>query len=111
MAFSGKAYNKEMRSTEFEIFGRLNDISQGCLRTGSAAMNFAYISSGKFSLVLGKANKLWDIAAGMAIATEAGANLKYNIVDKEKFLVDYICSSSIIMESLEDSIDLSYLNL
>ncbi len=111
MAFSGKAYNKDMRSTEFEIFGKLNDISQGCLRTGSAAMNLAYIASGKFSLVLGKANKLWDIAAGMAIAEEAGASLKYNIIDKDLFLVDYVCSSSSIMESLKDSIDLSYLNL
>ncbi len=72
MAFSGKAYNPSMRPTEFRIFGQLNDLSQGCLRTGSAAMNLAYLSYGKFSLVLGKANKLWDVAAGLAIVEGAG---------------------------------------
>ena len=111
MAFSGKAYNPTMRSTEFKIFGELNDISQGCLRTGSAAMNLAYIASGKFSLALGKANKLWDVAAGMIIAKEAGANLTYNVTDKDKFLVDYICSSSTTKKSLEKDIDISYLDI
>ena len=85
MAFSGKAYNPDMRHEEFKIFGDLNDVSQGCLRTGSAAMNLAYVASGKFKLALGKANKLWDVAAGLLIAKEAGADLNYNITDKENF--------------------------
>ena len=93
MAFSGKAYNPSMRPTEFGIFGQLNDLSQGCLRTGSAAMNLGYLSHGKFSLVLGKANKLWDVAAGLLIAEEAGADVKFNITDDERHLVDYIAAT------------------
>ena len=49
------------------------------------------IANGKFSLAIGKANKLWDVAAGMVIAKEAGASLDYNITDEDNFLVDYIC--------------------
>lgn len=111
MAFSGRAYNPSKRACEFQIFGDLNDISQGCLRTGSAAMNLAYIASGKFSLAIGKANKLWDVAAGMLIAKEAGANLDYNITDKDNSLVDYVCSSSISMHDLKEKININYLDL
>ena len=44
-------------------------------------MNLGYLSYGKFSLVIGKANKLWDVAAGLIIAEEAGASVKFNITD------------------------------
>jgi len=111
MAFSGRAYNPSKRSCEFQIFGDLNDISQGCLRTGSAAMNLAYIANGKFSLAIGKANKLWDVAAGMVIAKEAGASLDYNITDEDNFLVDYICSTSVSKDELREKIDITYLDL
>ena len=46
MAFSGKARQKN-RVREFEMFGNINDISQGCLRTGSAAMNLCYLAQSK----------------------------------------------------------------
>ena len=111
MAFSGKAHNPKKRESEFVLFGQLNDSTQGCLRTGSAAMNLAYLSSGKFNIVLGKANKLWDVAAGMLIAKEAGANLDYKIIDQEKSLVDYICYSSSTEEVYSGDIDLSYLQV
>jgi len=108
MAFSGKAYNPSMRSIEFGVFGQLNDLSQGCLRTGSAAMNLGYLSHGKFALVIGKANKLWDVAAGLLIAEEAGADVKFNITDKQKYLVDYIAATRSSQKKVSANIDLSY---
>jgi myo-inositol-1(or 4)-monophosphatase len=111
MAFSGKKYNPSMRPTEFRIFGQLNDLSQGCLRTGSAAMNLGYLSNGKFSLVIGKANKLWDVAAGLLIAKEAGADVKFNITDKQKHLVDYIAATPLSQKKLFAEIDVSYFDL
>lgn len=111
MAFSGKAYNPDMRKVEFEIFGQLNDLSQGCLRTGSAAMNLGYLSHGKFSLVIGKANKLWDVAAGLLIAEEAGAAVEFSITDDQKYLVDYIASTESSQHEVVNNIDLSYLNI
>jgi len=111
MAFSGKAYNPAKRSREFEIFGRLNDISQGCLRTGSAAMNLGYLSHGKFSLALGKANKLWDVAAGLLIAEEAGATIKYSVTNNQGYLIDYIAATPSSLQSASSEMDLSYLDL
>lgn len=93
MAFSGKAYNPNTRTTEFEIFGKINDISQGCLRTGSAAMNLCYLADGRFSLVLGKANKVWDIGAGLLIAEESGAIVEFKMIDKDKHLINYIAGT------------------
>jgi myo-inositol-1(or 4)-monophosphatase len=107
MAFSGKAHKPDCRHKEFEVFGSLNDASQGCLRTGSAAMNLAYLASGKFSFVTGKANKLWDVAAGLIIAEEAGADVKFKACDTKNFLVDYKCST--LSCSIEEIIDLSYI--
>tara|TARA_Y200000002_G_C22569705_1_gene616103 strand:+ start:239 stop:1018 length:780 start_codon:yes stop_codon:yes gene_type:complete len=111
MAFSGKTYNKETRNKGFQLFGEINDNSQGCLRTGSAAMNLAYVAEGKFGAAIGKANKLWDIAAGLIIATTAGGSGSYNIVDKEKYLTDYIIGSSSCWNELNKNLNLNYLNL
>lgn len=111
MAFSGKAYNPDKRKIEFGIFGGLNDLSQGCLRTGSAAMNLGYLAHGKFSLVIGKANKLWDVAAGLLIAEEAGATVKFNITDSKKHLIDYIASTESSQQQVLKDIDLSYLEI
>jgi len=110
MAFSGKAHNPKERSKEFELFGLLNDLSQGCLRTGSAAINLSYLAEGKCGLALGKANKLWDIAAGIVIAQEAGLDVQFKITNKENFLVDYIAGSSEMILELRDNIDISYLD-
>jgi myo-inositol-1(or 4)-monophosphatase len=111
MAFSGKAHNPNMRKIEFEIFGQLNDLSHGCLRSGSAAMNLGYLSCGKFALVLGKANKLWDVAAGLLIAEEAGAKVKFSVIDHKNHLVDYIASTESSQKKVFNHIDLSYFNL
>ena len=93
MAFSGEAYDKKNRSSEFELFGKINDLSQGCLRTGSAAMNLAYVSAGNFGACWGRANKFWDIAAGLLFAELSGAVVKFNVVDDRKHLVNYLAAA------------------
>ena len=92
MAFSGKNYEATKRVDEFLLFGKINDSSRGCLRTGSAAMNLAYLAEGKFGGCLGKANKIWDVAAGLLLAKLAGSNVQFKEVDKEKNLVNYIAT-------------------
>jgi hypothetical protein len=84
MAFSGKNYEATKRVDEFLLFGKINDSSRGCLRTGSAAMNLAYLAEGKFGGCLGKANKIWDVAAGLLLAKLAGSNVQFKEVDKEQ---------------------------
>ena len=100
-AFSGKAYDKKDRSSEFELFGNINDLSQGCLRTGSAAMNLAYVSSGNFGACWGKANKFWDIAAGLLFAELSGAVVKFYVVDDKKHLVNYLAATPKCWNKLE----------
>lgn len=90
VSFSGKSYDPAKRIEEFILFSEINDASRGCLRTGSAALNLAYLAEGKFSGCWGKANKYWDIAAGVLIAELAGAKLVMKDVDKEKFLYSYL---------------------
>ena len=63
------------------------------------------------NFLIGKANKLWDVAAGLLIAEEAGANVKYNITDKKNHLVDYIASTPSSQKKIFSDIDLSYLDL
>jgi myo-inositol-1(or 4)-monophosphatase len=111
MAFSGKAYNPNMRTVEFEIFGKINDLSQGCLRTGSAAMNLCYLADGRFSLALGKANKAWDIGAGLLIAEEAGAVVEFNVIDEDKYLVSYIAGTKASKDAIEAEFSDFFLNV
>jgi myo-inositol-1(or 4)-monophosphatase len=72
-AFSSKT--NPGRDMEYLAFGRLNDLSRGCLRTGSAAMNLAYVACGKFSATWGRKLKVWDVAAGLLLVKEAGGSL------------------------------------
>lgn len=72
-SFSGKSFAPTLRDLEFVAFGKINDASCGCLRTGSAALNLAFLAEGRLNGCWGKAAKHWDIAAGLLLAEEAGA--------------------------------------
>jgi len=105
MAFSGKKYEAAKRVDEFMLFGKINDSSRGCLRTGSAAMNLAYLAEGRFGGCLGKANRIWDIAAGLLLAELAGATVKFKEVDKEKYLVNYIATTPKAWNSIFSNVE------
>ena len=83
-AFSGKSFEPARRRDEFLLFGEINDHSRGVLRSGSAAMNLAYLAEGKLGGCWGKANKFWDIGAGLVLADLGGAKVQFKEVDKEK---------------------------
>ena len=111
MSFSGKAFSLENREKEFKIFGEVNDITRGCLRTGSAGLNLCYLSESRLGLCLGKANKLWDIAAGIVIAMQSGANVNFVIIDDKKFLVDFVAGTDQSIDDLKANVDIKYLEL
>jgi len=92
VAFSGKKYEPATRSEEFLMFEKVNDSTRGCLRTGSAAMNLSYLAEGRFGGCWGKANKIWDVAAGILLAKLSGATVEYRYVSKEKNLVSCIAT-------------------
>jgi len=105
-AFSGKNYNPSERQNEFLAFGKINDGTRGCLRTGSAAMNLCYVADGRFGGCWGKANKLWDIAAGLLLAKLSGARVGYRIVDKDKRLVNYVSAAPTAWDFVTQELDL-----
>jgi myo-inositol-1(or 4)-monophosphatase len=88
-AFSGKSYSPSERAKEFELFSSVNDSCRGCLRTGSAAMNLAYLAEGRLGGCWGRANKWWDVGAGLLIARLAGADVAWEMADRERPLVNY----------------------
>lgn len=61
----------------------------GCLRTGSAALNLAYLAEGRLGGCVGRFNKIWDVAAGFVLAELAGAKVDYKVDKDEKFLLNY----------------------
>jgi len=58
-----------------QIFGRLTNLSQGVRRLGSAAIDIAYVASGRLDGYWEEKINNWDIAAGALIAREAGATV------------------------------------
>jgi len=102
VSFSGKNYDPQRRNEEFIMFAEINDSTRGCLRTGSAALNLAYLAEGKFGGCWGKANKLWDISAGLVIAKLAGAHIFTQEVDVKKHLANYIAAPQQNFEFLKN---------
>ena len=73
-AFS--ATRDEYRQREYLLYGEINDRTRGCLRTGSAAINLAYVASGRMTGFFGRNVKIWDVAAGLALVRLAGGAIR-----------------------------------
>jgi myo-inositol-1(or 4)-monophosphatase len=69
-----EADDKKMNH-RMQIFGRLTNLSQGVRRLGSAAIDIAYVASGRLDGYWEEKINHWDIAAGALIALEAGATV------------------------------------
>lgn len=91
-SFSGKSFDPARRDEEYAAFGEVNDHTRGCLRTGSAALNLAYLAEGRLNGCWGKAAKSWDIAAGLLIAREAGASVYAQPPSSERDRLNYIAA-------------------
>ena len=66
-------------------------------KSGSAALDMAYVASGRFDGYFQKNLNLWDIAAGIIIVTEAGGQTNEIDLNKNKN-INIIASSSSINE-------------
>ena len=64
--------NPEMASRYLPMFERVIDQTAGIRRAGSAALDLAYVASGRLDGFWELNLKPWDIAAGMLLVTEAG---------------------------------------
>jgi len=90
VSFSGKNHDPENREKEFNLLAQINDESRGCLRTGSVALNLAFLAEGRLNGCWGKANKYWDIAAGLLLAELAGNKISVKTVNKVNHIYSYL---------------------
>lgn len=99
-SFSGKNHDPANRENEFKLFAQINDESRGCLRTGSAALNLAFLAEGRLNGCWGKANKYWDIAAGLLLAELSGNEVRVAAINKEKNIYSYVACGPALFETL-----------
>jgi len=103
-SFSSKAIKNDIdvRKSEFLAFGTLNDLSRGCLRTGSAATNICYTSIGKFQASYGLNARIWDIAGALAIAQKSGCQIQIQKIDATYY--NYIVGHGSVVEEISNTL-------
>lgn len=70
---TGFAYDrKETRENNYAEFCHMTNLCQGVRRGGSAALDLAYVASGRLDGYWERGLKPWDIAAGIVLVEEAG---------------------------------------
>lgn len=74
-ALVAASFSARPESAQFDLFGRINQSTRGCLRTGSASLNICWAATGKLQAAYGFRAKLWDVAGALAIARAAGCEL------------------------------------
>ena len=101
VSFSGKKENEDHRIKEFELFGRINDLSRGCNRFGSAAANICFTASGQLQAAYGFNAKLWDVAGAFSIAIAAGCRISIQL-SEEPNTISYIVGSDEVVSVIRE---------
>lgn len=99
VSFSNAKHNENYKQIEYELFGKLNEISRSSLRLGSAAVNICYTADSRLHVACGFNAKLWDIAGGLAIAKQAGCRI-YLDVNKENLTAHYVVGAPTAAEEV-----------
>lgn len=68
-------YDRELTEENFQRFQRIFEKSQDIRRTGSAALDLAYVACGRTGGFFETLLSPWDFAAGMLLVTEAGGQV------------------------------------
>ena len=85
----------DLRGCLFAYGGRLKNIDLNLRRTGSAALDIAYVACGRFDGYFQKNLNIWDVAAGVIILKEAGGLINESELDESsKFKI--IASNNIV---------------
>jgi myo-inositol-1(or 4)-monophosphatase len=75
-------------------FLRVLPVAQSVQRTGSAALNMAYVACGRMDAFWSGSLKPWDVAAGAVIVTEAGGAIsRMNGEPFDLMIPDLLCSN------------------
>ena len=72
IAVGTSPYDRELADRNFAAFRAIFDRCEDIRRTGSAALDLAYVAAGRLEGYMERNLKPWDFAAGMLLVTEAG---------------------------------------
>lgn len=92
IAIGTSPYNKEMAPANFESFQRIFRQSLDIRRSGSAALDLAYVACGRLDGYFERNLKPWDFAAGSLIVEEAGGR----VTDHQLGPVDFLSNQDIV---------------
>jgi len=92
-------YQKQLRN--LDAWAKVTAHAQSLRRTGSTALNMAYIAAGRFDGYWAYDNYPWDVMAGAVLITEAGGSL--SAIDGQSydpFRPDIVATNGIIQSEL-----------
>jgi myo-inositol-1(or 4)-monophosphatase len=73
---TGFAYDRrQTQDTNYAEFCHLTHLTQGVRRDGAAALDLAYVASGRLDGYWERGLSIWDIAAGIVLVEEAGGRV------------------------------------
>ena len=75
MLATGFPANVERHLRNLDVWKRLAGEAQSIRRTGSTALNLAYVAAGRFEGYWGYDNYAWDVMAGAVLVAEAGGKV------------------------------------
>lgn len=75
VSFGTAPYNRELAGKNFRCLEKVFEKTQDIRRTGSAALDLAYVACGRTGGFFEPLLSPWDFAAGMLLVTEAGGRV------------------------------------
>lgn len=75
IAVGTSPYDRQFAGANFAMFRAVFDRCEDIRRTGSAALDLAYVAAGRLEGYLERNLKPWDFAAGMLLVSEAGGKV------------------------------------
>ncbi|MDR1289552.1 MAG: inositol monophosphatase [Holosporales bacterium] len=88
--------------TDTEEEERIKKLGAITRRTGSVAMDLAYLAAGKYDAVLARDVGLWDIASGIVLIRESGGFVDYKETSPNRFTI-LAASSQAVMSGVDCS--------
>jgi myo-inositol-1(or 4)-monophosphatase len=65
----------QRESPDLEVFIEASQVCQSIRRSGSAALNLAFVACGRMDVFWSFSTKVWDVAAGALLVREAGGTI------------------------------------
>lgn len=101
IAIGTSPYYKEVAEENFKIFQAVFKDCQDIRRSGSAALDLAYVACGRIEAYLERNLKIWDYAAGMLLVREAGGQVTdYRGNDADTEMISNIIAANPKINSL-----------